>query len=92
MVDESKVTPVRKEEEEQVQLPIGEDADVGGADIPSELAILPLRGVVVYPLTAVPLNVGQARSIQLVDDAVAGNRIIGLVASKDPELEEPSPD
>ena len=92
MVDESKVTLVREEEEEQVQLPIGEDADVGGADIPSELAILPLRGVVVYPLTAVPLNVGQPRSIQLVDDAVAGGRIIGLVASKDPELEEPGPD
>ena len=47
MVDESKVTLVREEEEEQVQLPVGEDADVGGADIPSELAILPLRGVVV---------------------------------------------
>jgi len=60
--------------------------------IPSELAILPLRGTVVYPLTAVPLNVGQARSIRLVDDAVTGGRIIGLVASKDPELDEPGPD
>src|SRR3972149_683586 len=48
--------------------------------IPDTLAILPLRGVVVYPLTAVPLTVGQARSIKLVDDAVAGQRIIGLGA------------
>ena len=32
------------------------------------------------------------RSVRLVDDAVAGQRIIGLVASKDPELETPGPD
>jgi ATP-dependent Lon protease len=48
--------------------------------------------VVVYPLTAQPLNVGQPRSVQLVDDVVASNSIIGLVTSKDPELEEPMPD
>ena len=62
------------------------------SSIPSELPILPLRGTVVYPLTAVPLNIGQARSIRLVDDAVSGGRIIGLVASKDPDLEEPGTD
>ena len=61
-------------------------------DIPSELAILPLRGVVVYPLTALPLTVGRPRSIRLVDDAVLGKRIIGLVAAKDPEQEDPGPD
>lgn len=62
------------------------------ADIPSELAILPLRNVVVYPLTALPLTVGRPRSIRLVDDAVLGKRIIGLVAAKDPEKEDPGPD
>ncbi len=61
-------------------------------DIPSELAILPLRGVVVYPLTALPLTVGRPRSIRLVDDAVLGKRIIGLVAAQDPEQEDPGPD
>jgi len=60
--------------------------------IPDTLAILPLRGVVVYPLTVIPLNVGQPRSVKLVDDAVVGQRIIGLVASKNPELEAPGPD
>lgn len=39
---------------------------------PQVLPILPLRGVVVYPHTAVPLTVGQPRSIKLVDDVVAG--------------------
>ncbi|MBI4771088.1 MAG: LON peptidase substrate-binding domain-containing protein, partial [Chloroflexi bacterium] len=60
--------------------------------IPAALAILPLRGVVVYPLTAVPLTVGQPRSVRLVDDAASGQRIIGLVTSRNPELETPGPD
>ena len=64
----------------------------GLADIPSELAILPLRGVVVYPLTALPLTVGRPRSIHLIDDAVLGKRMIGLVAAKDPEQDDPGPD
>ncbi len=60
--------------------------------IPEELPILPLRGTVVYPLTMIPLSVGQARSIRLVDDATTGNRIVGLVALKDPAIEEGGPD
>ena len=92
MVDESKETEGRGEPEKETHLPATQDPEVEGPAIPSELAILPLRGVVVYPLTAVPLNIGQPRSIRLVDDAVAGGRIIGLLASRDPELEEPGPD
>lgn len=61
-------------------------------EIPEELPILPLRGVVVYPLTVVPLAIGQPRSIRLIDDAVLGWKLIGLVASKRPELEEPMPE
>ena len=48
---------------------------------PDVLPILPLRGVVVYPNTAVPLTVGQARSIKLVDDVVGGDKFVGLVAA-----------
>ena len=60
--------------------------------IPSVLPILPLRGVVVYPQTAVPLTIGQARSIRLVDEVMASDeRLIGLVASRDPDLEAPEP-
>jgi len=61
-------------------------------EIPDELPILPLRGVVVYPQTGVPLTVGQPRSIKLIEDAVADNKLVGLVASKDADLEEPGPD
>ncbi len=61
-------------------------------DLPEELPILPLRGLVVYPQTAIPLTVGQERSIELVDEVVAGDRMVGLVASKDPNLGTPGPD
>ena len=64
----------------------------GPLDIPEELPILPLRKAVVYPLTAQPLTVGKPRSIKLIDDAVLGKRIIGLVAAKNPEVDEPGPD
>src|SRR6266498_952969 len=58
---------------------------------PEILPILPLRGVVVYPQTAVPLTVGQPRSIKLVDEVVGGDKLVGLVASTNPELESPGP-
>ncbi len=58
---------------------------------PSILPILPLRGVVVYPQTAVPLTVGQPRSIKLVDEVVGGDKLVGLVAAVNPELEMPGP-
>lgn len=60
-------------------------------NIPTEIPILPLRGVVVYPETAVPLTIGQARSVRLVDDVSGASRLIGMVASRNPELELPGP-
>ncbi len=68
------------------------DEKTAEGNIPNVLPILPLRGVVVYPQTAVPLTIGQPRSIRLVDDVMASNeRMIGLVASRNPELETPGP-
>src|SRR3990172_3734863 len=62
------------------------------SQMPAGLPILPLRGLVVYPQTAVPLTIGQPRSIRLVDEVVAGEeRLIGLIASQNPELEVPEP-
>jgi len=52
-------------------------------EFPEEIPILPLRGLVVYPETAVPLTIGQPRSIRLIDDVMANDdRLIGLVASR----------
>lgn len=60
-------------------------------EFPEEIPILPLRGLVVFPHTAVPLNIGQPRSIKLVDEAVSDQRWIGLVTSRDSEKENPGP-
>ncbi len=61
-------------------------------ELPATLPILPLRGLVVYPQTAIPLTIGQPRSVRLVDDVMAGEqRLIGLVTSKDSEIENPEP-
>ncbi len=62
-----------------------------GSKYPDILPILPLRGVIVYPQTAVPLTVGQPRSVKLVDDVVGADKLVGLVASTNPELESPGP-
>jgi ATP-dependent Lon protease len=86
------ITPRVLDKEGNGQDETGEEGDLQD-QIPSELPILPLRGVVVYPQTAVPLTIGQPRSIRLVDDVMAGeDRLIGLVASKDPELDAPAPE
>ncbi len=62
-------------------------------DIPEVLPILPLKNTVVYPIPILlPLIVGQPRSVKLVDEAVLGNRTIGLVALKDASIDEPGPD
>ena len=59
------------------------------AKIPTEIPILPLRNIVAYPYSMLPLAVGIARSIKLIEDIYEGNRIIGLVTMKDPAIEEP---
>ncbi len=57
-----------------------------------ELPILPLRNIVPMPLAVLPLAVGIPRSVQLIEEAARGSRIIGLVAMKDPSIEQPGPE
>jgi ATP-dependent Lon protease len=59
----------------------------GDFRIPDALPILPLRDAVMFPLTAVPLAVGQPRSVKLVDDVMRGNRLLALIAQRDPTAE-----
>ncbi len=56
-----------------------------------DLPVLPLRGVVVYPMMWLPLPIGQERSLRLVQDNLPANRVIALVASRDENLDEPAP-
>jgi len=79
-------------ESDESDLPSTVEIEENDIVIPDDLPILPLRGLVVFPQTAVPLTVGQPRSIRLIDEAVAAERMIGLVSAKDPSLETPGPD
>jgi ATP-dependent Lon protease len=66
-----------------------DQVDVDEVELPSELPVLPLKDTVVFPDSVLPLAIGQERSVRLVDDVVAGNRLLALVASKDAETEQP---
>jgi ATP-dependent Lon protease len=76
-----------------IQTPGGaQPVEIGQRVVPSTAPVLPLRETVPLPDTLTPLAVGQDRSVQLVNDVLAGNRLIVMVASKDPEQETPGPD
>jgi ATP-dependent Lon protease len=58
---------------------------------PEILAILPLKNTVVFPHSLLPLAVGRESSIRLVEDALAGTKIIGVLTQRDPTIEHPTP-
>ena len=70
----------------------GFDEDVSEVSLPEELPILPLRGVVIFPSALAPLLISRGSSLQLVEDCLAGDRMLGLVTQKNPEEEQPEPD
>ncbi len=70
----------------------GFEDDVEDVPVGSELPILPLRGVVVFPASIVPLLISRDSSLALVEQALVSDRIIGLVAQRSPDQERPEPD
>ena len=59
-------------------------------DLPASVPILPLRNTVLFPGVVIPITVGRDKSIQLIKDANKGDKVIGVVAQKDQEVEDPS--
>src|SRR4051794_29428204 len=57
--------------------------------IPSLLPILPIRNIVVFPGTVMPLNVGRQKSKNLLDEVMPGEKIVGVVTQKNAEVEDP---
>lgn len=86
-------TTVRASGEEEVQehRPVGFEEDPSEINIPLELPILPLRGVVIFPSAIVPLLISRGSSLRLVDDCLKGDRILGLATQKNAEDENPEP-
>ena len=68
----------------------GEEVALGAPpELPERLPVLPLRDSVTFPDTLTPLAVGQERSIRLVNDVLGGDRMLAMVASREPDVEVP---
>jgi ATP-dependent Lon protease len=63
--------------------------EVNLSDVPSELAILPLRDTILFPHAILPLAVARESSVALVHEAVRERKVIGVVTQRDPAIDEP---
>ena len=90
MASVEELDPEKPSEEAGEQKFYGLEEDVTGIDVPVELPILPLRGVVLFPSAIAPLLISRGSSLKLVEDALVGNRMLGLVAQKNAEEENPA--
>src|SRR6266849_6277558 len=57
--------------------------------VPDILGILPLRNTVVFPHAVVPLGAGRASSLRLIEEALAGSRLVGAVMQRDAAEDAP---
>jgi ATP-dependent Lon protease len=81
---------VQEDSDDLIQLINPEqDSDIKPEDLPEELSILPIKNTVLFPGVVIPITVGRQKSIKLVKKAYQGNRIIGVVAQKNSQAEEP---
>lgn len=67
-----------------------DEEEMNKEELPSSLPILPLRNTVLFPGVVIPISAGRDKSIKLINDANAGNKIIGVVAQKNEEDEDPT--
>src|SRR5688572_25267052 len=69
-----------------------QESELKPEDLPEELSILPIKNTVLFPGVVIPITVGRQKSIKLVKKAYQGNRIIGVIAQKNSQAEEPTTD
>ncbi|NOT74158.1 MAG: endopeptidase La [Cyclobacteriaceae bacterium] len=86
------ITPnVQEDSEELVQLINPEqESDLKPEDLPEELPILPIKNTVLFPGVVIPITVTRQKSIRLIKKAYQGNRIVGVIAQKNKQMEEPA--
>ena len=69
-----------------------DESRMNNEEVPSELPILPLRNNVLFPGVVIPITVGRDMSIKLIEDVMENTKTIGVVAQKDPSIENPTAD
>jgi ATP-dependent Lon protease len=70
----------------------GDDNELDEMDIPEVIPILSLRNTVLFPGVVLPISIGRPKSIQLIKDAYRTDKLVGTVAQKDPDIENPEYD
>ena len=68
----------------------GEESELEEVETPETIPVLSLRNTVLFPGVVMPISVGRPKSIQLIKDAYRTDKIVGTVAQKDPDIENPS--
>ncbi|PQJ78035.1 endopeptidase La [Polaribacter porphyrae] len=81
MNEDSELIPLMTPEDEEI---------INKESVPETLPILPLRNTVLFPGVVIPITAGRDKSIQLIKDANKGDKIIGVVAQRNEEVEEPN--
>lgn len=80
------------EDAELIPLMTPEDEEeINQEELPEILPILPLRNTVLFPGVVIPITAGRDTSIKLINDANNGSKVIGVVAQKDEDVENPEP-
>lgn len=78
---------------ELIPLMTPEDEEaINKEELPESIPILPLRNMVLFPGVVIPISAGRDTSIKLIDEANKGGKIVGVVAQKDEEVENPTAD
>lgn len=67
-----------------------DEEEMNNEKLPSDLPILPLRNTVLFPGVVIPITAGRDKSIKLINDANASDKIIGVVSQKNEEDEDPN--
>ncbi len=81
---------INDDEPELIPLLTNEDEEqMNSEQVPEVVSVLPLRNTVLFPGVVIPITVGRDKSIRLIKDAYAKDRIIGVVSQKDVSVEDP---
>ena len=70
----------------------GEGDGMDEIQIPEDLPVLPLRNTVLFTGVVIPITVGRDKSIKAVNESYKGNKLVGVLAQKDSNVEDPGVD
>jgi ATP-dependent Lon protease len=68
----------------------GDDGDLEDIEIPEAIPILSLRNTVLFPGVVLPISIARPKSVQLIKEVYRTDKMVGTVAQKDPEIENPA--